>query len=170
MSIPIFSSRPPEQRKTRAVGIDLGTTNSLVAVVAEDGQPKILLGDDGQALVPSVIGFEVDGQLDVVGAEADEHLAERPDRTIYSVKRMMGRSADEVVSELGMLPYRVHRDDQSAAVRIQVGDRRYTPPELSAFVLRELKQRAEKQLGQVVDRAVITVPAYFNDAQRQATK
>jgi molecular chaperone DnaK len=170
MSIPIFSSRPPEQRKSRAVGIDLGTTNSLVAVVAEDGQPKILLGDDGQALVPSVIGFEVDGQLDVVGSEADEHLAERPDRTIYSVKRMMGRSADEVVSELGMLPYRVHRDDQSAAVRIQVGDRRYTPPELSAFVLRELKRRAEKQLGQIVDRAVITVPAYFNDAQRQATK
>jgi len=170
MRIHIAASNPGPKTDTRAtVGIDLGTTNSLVAFVDEAGRPQIISGPDGP-LVPSVIAFGQDGELDCVGCPANARLCEHPDRTIYSVKRMMGRGAEEVVAELGMLPYSVHRSAGSSAVRIEVCGRRFTPPELSAFVLRELKQRAEVALGKPVARAVITVPAYFNDAQRQATK
>ncbi len=170
MRIHIAASSPAPKSDTRAtVGIDLGTTNSLVAFVGEDGTPHVISGPDGP-LVPSVIAFGKDGELECVGCPANARLCEYPDRTIYSVKRMMGRGAEEVVAELGMLPYQVHRSAGSSAVRIEVCGRRFTPPELSAFVLRELKHRAEVALGKPVERAVITVPAYFNDAQRQATK
>ncbi|MBI5608631.1 MAG: Hsp70 family protein, partial [Deltaproteobacteria bacterium] len=152
-----------------AVGIDLGTTNSLVAWVDASGQPRVLSGPDGP-LVPSVIAFDEQGELLATGVPADLRVQLDPRHTIYSVKRLMGRDAAEVADELVLLPYQVHAEPGSGAVRIQVGQRRYTPPELSAFVLRELKRRAEAALGQPVSRAVITVPAYFGDAQRQATK
>ncbi len=174
MSIQISGGTQAPRSRMPAIGIDLGTTNSLVAIVGEDGQPRVLSGEyDTGPLVPSVIAFDADGKFDRVGVQADAFLAHHPDRTIYSVKRMMGRSAPEVAAELGMLPYKVHHDVRpggSAAVRIEVAGQRYTPPELSAFVLRELKHRAEVALGSEVRQAVITVPAYFNDAQRQATK
>ncbi|MFM2138171.1 MAG: Fe-S protein assembly chaperone HscA, partial [Bacteroidota bacterium] len=144
-------------------------TNSLVARVGDDGRPQVLSGPHGR-LVPSVIAFDEVGQFAHVGVPADAQVATQPDRTLYSVKRMMGRSAEEVVAELGMLPYQVHRAEGSSAVRIAVKGKLYTPPELSAFVLRELKSRAEVALGEAVSQAVITVPAYFNDAQRQATR
>lgn len=169
MSIQILSAQKKPRAKLRAIGIDLGTTNSLAAYVGDDGQPHIITGDHGP-LVPSVIAFDPRGQFDRVGAEADARLTQVPDQTIYSVKRLMGRSAAEVVAEMALLPYRVHTSALSAAVRIEVAGQLYTPPELSAFVLRELKSRAETQLGHAVTQAVITVPAYFNDAQRQATK
>ncbi|MSP90556.1 MAG: Fe-S protein assembly chaperone HscA [Myxococcales bacterium] len=152
-----------------AVGIDLGTTNSLVAWLGEDGRPHVVDGAHGP-LVPSVIAFDARGELRAVGVPADERVQLDPLHTIYSVKRLMGRSADEVAGELDLLPYVVHREEGSAAVRIEVGARRWTPPELSAFILRELKARASAALGQDVTQAVVTVPAYFNDAQRQATK
>ena len=155
--------------KPRAVGIDLGTTNSLIAYVRDDGTPVVIEGSTG-ALLPSVLAFDERGEVSAVGAEANAVLQHSPERAIYSVKRMMGRSADEVVAELGMLPYRVHRQTGSAAARIEVQGRLWTPPELSAHVLRALKQRAEAHLGYPISHAVITVPAYFNDAQRQATK
>jgi Fe-S protein assembly chaperone HscA len=151
-----------------AVGIDLGTTNSLIAFVGADGQPRVIGGSD--PMVPSVIAFAESGQLHAVGHAANAQLLTHPERTIYSVKRMMGRSAQEIVHELGMLPFQVHTAAGSAAVRIEVAGQKLSPPELSAHVLRELKTRAEAQLGVAVEKAVITVPAYFNDAQRQATK
>ena len=159
----------PAGARPRAIGIDLGTTNSLVACVRADGTPEVIVGEGG-ALVPSVIAFAANGEPTSVGWPAVAQLTQHPERTLYSVKRMMGRDADEVVAELGMLPYRVHRQPGSAAARIEVAGRRYTPPELSAMVLRELKRRAEAHLGHPVTQAVITVPAYFNDGQRQATK
>jgi Fe-S protein assembly chaperone HscA len=159
----------PQRPADVAVGIDLGTTNSLVAWVGTDGVAQVASGDHGP-LVPSVIAFDGDGEWLATGVPADQRVHLDPRRTIYSVKRLMGRDAAEVADELKLLPYRVHAAQDSAAVRIEVGARRYTPPELSAFVLRELKSRAEAVIGQAVRRAVITVPAYFNDAQRQATK
>ena len=152
-----------------AVGIDLGTTNSLVAWVGPDGTPRVLSDEDGP-MVPSVIGFDAQGDLLSVGVAADARVHLDPSHTIYSVKRLMGRDAAEVVDELKLLPYQVHTATGSAAVRVQVGEKRYTAPELSAFVLRKLKGMAESALGKPVKKAVITVPAYFNDAQRQATK
>jgi Fe-S protein assembly chaperone HscA len=152
-----------------AVGIDLGTTNSLVAWVDANGQPQVLSGADGP-LVPSVIAFDTQGELLATGVPADLRVQLDPRHTIYSVKRLMGRDAAEVADELVLLPYQVHATPGSGAVRIQVGERRYTPPELSAFILKELKRRAELALGRPVGKAVITVPAYFGDAQRQATK
>ncbi len=164
-----FGGEKRQENRTVAVGIDLGTTNSLVAYVGADGQPHVIGGEDG-AMVPSVIAFDAAGQLHAVGHRANAQLLTHPERTIYSVKRMMGRSAQEIVHELGMLPFRVHTAQGSAAVRVEVAGQKLTPPELSAHVLRELKRRAEAHLGHAVDKAVVTVPAYFNDAQRQATK
>jgi len=156
-------------RTDPAIGIDLGTTNSLVAVTGADGRPRVL--DDGSGpLVPSVIAFDANGAHLATGAPADARVATDPAHTIYSVKRLMGRSAEEVADELRLLPYSVYCDAGSAAVRVEVAGKRLTPPELSAFVLRALRARAEAVLGQPVVRAVITVPAYFNDAQRQATR
>jgi len=149
------------------VGIDLGTTNSLVAFMDLTG-PRIIPGADADKLVPSVVSIMPDGET-VVGNPARELLMTQPERTVYSVKRLMGRGLDDVKDELKLFPFRVAAGSESV-IQLQLGDRKYTPPEISALVLRQLKQNAEDYFGVAVDKAVITVPAYFNDAQRQATK
>src|SRR5271167_3669216 len=149
------------------VGIDLGTTNSLVAFMDLTG-PRIIPGADGDKLVPSVVSISPGGEV-VVGNAARELLLTQPERTVYSVKRLMGRGLSDVQDELKLFPFRVKPDSESV-IQLQLGDRSYTPPEISALVLRQLKQNAEEYFGVPVDKAVITVPAYFNDAQRQATK
>jgi molecular chaperone DnaK len=153
----------------RIVGIDLGTTNSLVAYVdAQTGQPRCIPGPYGSTLCPSVVSLDPDGSV-IVGEAARRRLLTQPERTIYSVKRLMGRGPADVQNELALFPFRI--DPQSKnVIRVMLGDKMFTPPEISAFILRELRNWAEAHLGETVDRAVITVPAYFNDAQRQATK
>ena len=155
------------------VGIDLGTSNSLVACADERG-PRILSGEGTDGILPSVVGFEPGSGRIIVGAEARAHAVERPETTVYSVKRLMGRGLADVAEELPWLPYRVVQrrteDGQRDIAAVEVDGRVYTPPELSAMILRELKQRAEEHLGRPVRRAVITTPAYFDDAQRQATR
>ena len=151
------------------VGIDLGTTNSLVAYVnPETHQPEIIVDEMG-SLVPSVIGFQP-GQLPQVGYIAKEGLIASPDRTIYSVKRLLGRSYKDVLDVQSFLSYRIIDDETDALVKVMIDDAFYNPIELSAIILKSLKQKAEKSLGADVNQAVITVPAYFNDAQRQATR
>jgi molecular chaperone DnaK len=150
---------------SRIVGIDLGTTNSLVAHV-EDGIPRVIPDAEGRALLPSIVAWTGNGV--VVGEAARRQLARNSARTVYSVKRLMGRGYDDVKDELARLPFEV--TPQAEVVSIRIGDRAVTPPEVSAHVLRALKQRAEAHFGEPVEQAVITVPAYFNDAQRQATK
>jgi molecular chaperone HscA len=160
------------QTESAIVGIDLGTTNSLVAIVREDeGQrrPIALRETDGLALVPSVVYFDHHGSVEV-GTRAMEHLLSEPERTIYSAKRLMGKSYGDVESHADSFAYRVHDDGSDALVKVQVGERFYSPIELSSYILAELKARAEHILKTPVTRAVITVPAYFNDAQRQATR
>jgi Fe-S protein assembly chaperone HscA len=160
-----------ETEITRVVGIDLGTTNSLVAFMQGD-QPLVIPGDDGSNLVPSVVAMPAAGkERAVVGNAARAHLLNTPDRAIYSVKRLMGRGVDDVTEELKLFPFRLATDIQPGEVlRIDVGGQQYTPPEISAYILRQLKRNAERYFGAPVTQAVITVPAYFNDAQRQATK
>jgi Fe-S protein assembly chaperone HscA len=160
-----------ETEITRVVGIDLGTTNSLVAFMQGD-QPLVIPGDDGSNLVPSVVAMPAAGKdRAVVGNAARTHLLNTPDRAIYSVKRLMGRGVDDVTEELKLFPFRLATDIQPGEVlRIDVGGQQYTPPEISAYILRQLKRNAERYFGAPVTQAVITVPAYFNDAQRQATK
>jgi Fe-S protein assembly chaperone HscA len=161
--------------EARVVGIDLGTTNSLVAYM-QDGAPVVIPGVDGYNLVPSVVALDPipanGGRPTVtVGNSARKALIETPGRVIYSVKRMMGRGLEEVKSELKFFPFRLADDIEAGEVpRIQLGELRFTPPEISAYVLRQLKRNAERFFGAPVTQAVITVPAYFNDAQRQATK
>jgi molecular chaperone DnaK len=150
---------------SRIVGIDLGTTNSLVAWV-DGAVPKVIPDAEGRLLLPSIVAYTPDGII--VGEAARRQLARRPVETIYSVKRFMGRGYDDVVSELAHVPFVV--EPAAEVVRLRVGDRAVTPPEVSAHVLRALKVRAEEFLREPIERAVITVPAYFNDAQRQATK
>jgi Fe-S protein assembly chaperone HscA len=153
----------------RIVGIDLGTTNSLVAYVdPRTGQPKCIPGPYGSTLCPSVVSLDPDGGV-IVGEAARRRLLTQPERTIYSVKRLMGRGPADVQNELELLPFRIDAQSKNV-VRVMLGDKMFTPPEISAFILRELRNWAESFLGEPVDRAVITVPAYFNDAQRQATK
>ncbi|MGE0448345.1 MAG: Fe-S protein assembly chaperone HscA [Vicinamibacterales bacterium] len=158
---------------SRVVGIDLGTTNSLVAYV-KDGVPVVIRDRSGDALVPSIVSADAGGTI-YVGREAQRRLLTDPRRTVYSVKRFMGKGAEDVQSEVSLLPFRI-AGDPGGVVRIGMGEREFTPPEISAFVLRELKRRAEEHFGAEgdidpeVDRAVITVPAYFNDAQRTATR
>jgi len=149
------------------VGIDLGTTNSLVAFMDLTG-PRIIPGADGGKLVPSVVSVTENGSI-AVGNPARELLLTHPERTVYSVKRLMGRGLDDVQEELKLFPFRVAPGSESV-IHLQLGERTFTPPEISAFVLRQLKQNAEEYFGVPVNKAVITVPAYFNDAQRQATK
>ncbi len=152
---------------SRIVGIDLGTTNSLVAYVDDKtGLPRVIPDRDGQALLPSIVSFAREGVL--VGAAARRQLVRRPEATIYSVKRLMGRGYEDVKDELRYFPFRVLPSD--GIVKIQVGARDVTPPEVSAIVLKSLKDRAEAHFGEPIEKAVITVPAYFNDSQRQATK
>ena len=153
----------------RIVGIDLGTTNSLVAYLdAATGEPKCIPGPSGSTLCPSVVSLDPDGGI-IVGEPARRRLLIQPERTIYSVKRLMGRGPADIGSELKLFPFRIDPSSKNV-IRVQLGDRIFTPPEISSFILRELKNWAEAFFGETVDRAVITVPAYFNDAQRQATK
>ena len=152
---------------SRIVGIDLGTTNSLVAYVDEKtGLPRVIPDRDGQVLLPSIVSFAGEGVL--VGAAAKRQLVRRPEATVYSVKRLMGRGYDDVKDELPYLPFAVAPAE--GIVKIQIGGREITPPEVSAIVLKSLKERAEAHFGEPIEKAVVTVPAYFNDSQRQATK
>ena len=155
--------------EARIVGIDLGTTNSLVAFM-QSGKPVVIPGEDGLNLVPSVVAIPGSKQI-VVGNSAGKFLATAPDRVIYSAKRLMGRGVEDIQEELKLFPFHLAEDIQPGEVlRLQVGDQQYTPPEIGAYVLRQLKKNAERYFGAPVTKAVITVPAYFNDAQRQATK
>ncbi len=153
----------------KTVGIDLGTTNSLVAYLdKETRQPKCIPGPNGSTLCPSIVSLDADGTI-LVGEPARRRLLTQPERTIYSVKRLMGRGRADVAEELKIFPFRIDPSNENV-IRVRLGDRVFMPPEISAFILRELKGWAEHYFGESVDKAVITVPAYFNDAQRQATK
>ena len=156
-----------ESRKSKIVGIDLGTTNSLVAVMELTG-PRIIEDAESRKIVPSIVSLTKDGRL-LAGEEARELLLTHPERTVYSVKRLMGRGVADVQDELKLFPFRIAGDSQSV-IKLQLDDRTFTPPEISAAVLKQLKDNAELALGAPITEAVITVPAYFNDAQRQATK
>src|SRR6202163_2509857 len=151
------------------VGIDLGTTNSLVAYMQGDS-PVVIPGEDGLNLVPSVVALDEKNQI-IVGNAARKYLIETPERAVYSIKRLMGRGVEDIQDELRLFPFQLADDLQSGEViRIKLGERTFSPPEISAFILRQLKRNAERFFGAPVTQAVITVPAYFNDAQRQATK
>jgi len=150
---------------SRIVGIDLGTTNSLVAFMDQEG-PHVIPGPDGQTKVPSIVGLTDNGLI--VGDSAKAHLIRDPSHTIYSVKRFMGKGLDDVKDELKYFPYHLH--EKNGVIRIEIGEKTYSPPQVSAMILKELKRRAEEYLKEDVSKAVITVPAYFNDSQRQATK
>ncbi len=150
-----------------AVGIDLGTTNSLVAYM-NLAKPEVIPGEDGDKLVPSVVSLATDGRV-IVGNAARQELIDHPDRSIYSVKRLMGRGIEDVRDELKLFPFRIAEGSESV-IRVVLGEKTFTPPEVSALILRQLKKNAEAVLGTPVTKAVITVPAYFNDAQRQATR
>jgi len=153
----------------RIVGIDLGTTNSLVAFMQGD-TPVVIPGDDGLNLLPSVVALDPNHQP-VIGNAARNALIETPERAVYSIKRLMGRGVEDIQQELKFFPFRLADDMQPGEVlRIKLGDKTFTPPEISALILRQLKRSAERFFGGPVTKAVITVPAYFNDAQRQATK
>src|SRR5580704_4567156 len=153
----------------RIVGIDLGTTNSLVAYIdAATNAPKCIVGPSGSTLCPSVVSVDADGSV-IVGEPARRRLLTQSERSIYSVKRLMGRGVADVQDELKLFPFRIDPSSKNV-IRVKLGDKTFTPPEISAFILRELKNWAEAYFGEPVDRAVVTVPAYFNDAQRQATK
>src|SRR5215470_9976706 len=151
------------------VGIDLGTTNSLVAFMQGE-VPVVIPGEDGLNLVPSVVALGENDQI-IVGSAARKYLIETPERSVYSIKRLMGRGIEDIQEELKLFPFRLAEDLQPGEVlRIKLGDKTYTPPEISAFILRQLERNAGRYFGTTVTKAVITVPAYFNDAQRQATK
>src|ERR1700751_336236 len=153
----------------RIVGIDLGTTTSLVAYLdPQTKQPKCIAGPLGSTLCPSVVSLDPDGNI-IVGEPPRRRFLPQPERTIYSVNRLMGRGVKDIQDELKLFPFRLD-PSSSNVIRVRLGDKVFTPPEISAFTLRELKNWAEAFFGEPVDRAVITVPAYFNDAQRQATK
>jgi Fe-S protein assembly chaperone HscA len=151
----------------RVVGIDLGTTNSLIAWM-NLGRPEVIEGEDGEKIVPSVVSLLPGGEV-IAGNAARTALIDYPDRSIYSVKRLMGRGVGDVQDELKLFPFRIAEGSESV-IRVALGEKTFTPPEISAFILRQLKKNAEEALGGPVTKAVITVPAYFNDSQRQATR
>ncbi|MBV8075395.1 MAG: Hsp70 family protein, partial [Planctomycetaceae bacterium] len=151
----------------KIIGIDLGTTNSVVAVM-EGGDVTVIANQEGSRLTPSVVAFTPKGET-LVGEPAKRQAVTNPAGTIYSIKRFMGRRHDEVRSEEKMVPYKVV-GGANEFVKVRAGGKDYTPPEISALILRKLKEAAESYLGHKVRKAVITVPAYFNDSQRQATK
>jgi len=153
----------------RIVGIDLGTTNSLVAFM-QGGTPVVIPGEDGSNLLPSVVALDRDSQP-VIGNAARKALIETPERAVYSIKRLMGRGIEDIREELKLFPFRLADDLQAGELlRIKLGEKTFTPPEISALILRQLKRNAERYFGEPITKAVITVPAYFNDTQRQATK
>ena len=152
---------------SKVIGIDLGTTNSVVAIL-EGGDPKVIANSEGGRTTPSVVAFGKDGER-LVGQVAKRQAVTNPENTIFSIKRFMGRKFAEVSEEQKMVPYKVVQAGNGDA-RVSVGGKLYSPPEISAQILQKLKQAAEDFLGEKVTKAVITVPAYFNDSQRQATK
>src|SRR5664280_1659265 len=152
---------------SKIVGIDLGTTNSVVAVM-EGGKPVVIANQEGSRTTPSVVGFGKNGERPV-GQIAKRQAITNPDKTVFSIKRFMGRRFDEVTQEIKMFPFHVVRGDNDIA-RVDIDGKIYSPPEISAMILQKLKAAADDYLGEKIEKAVITVPAYFNDAQRQATK
>src|SRR5687767_11725073 len=158
------------QQREMIAGIDLGTTNSLVAIIHPESKQPVALKEHGSgSLVPSIIYFDASGHI-TVGEEAKKHLINDPRNTIFSVKRLMGKSYNDIKERSSFFTYKVIDDNSEKLVKIQVGEKFYTPIELSSYILKELKNRAEHILKTQVTKAVITVPAYFDDAQRQATK
>jgi len=153
---------------SKIIGIDLGTTNSVVAVM-EAGEPMVIENSEGGRTTPSVVAFAKDGNR-LVGQVAKRQAVTNPENTIYSIKRFMGRRFNEVTEEIKQVPYKVQGSGSGGDVRIGAGGKEWSPPEISAMILQKMKQSAEEKLGQKIEKAVITVPAYFNDAQRQATK
>src|ERR1043166_8429351 len=167
---PTPASHPYQELRVMAekiIGIDLGTTNSVVAVM-EGGDPVVIPNAEGGRTTPSVVGFTKDGER-LVGQVAKRQAVTNPQNTVFSIKRFMGRKVSEVKPEITRVPYKVVSGPNDVAT-IEVQGKRYTPPEISAMILQKMKQTAEDYLGHSVSKAVITVPAYFNDAQRQATK
>jgi len=160
-----LSGRP---KSARVVGIDLGTTNSLVACMSDNG-PEVIRDESGNGLVPSIVYYDHEEDRLLVGEEAGDRLITEPHKAIYSVKRFMGKGSADVEEDLGLVPFQIAPGSEQV-IGFQMGDRVFTPPEISAFILRDLKRRASQFFGEEVSQAVITVPAYFNDAQRQATK
>src|SRR5205085_1113762 len=152
---------------SKIIGIDLGTTNSVVAVM-EGGEPVVIANQEGGRTTPSVVAFTKSGER-LVGQVAKRQAVTNAENTVYSIKRFMGRKYEEVNEEMKMVPYKVTRSSNSDA-RVEINGKEYSPPEISAMILQKLKSAAEDYLGQKIEKAVITVPAYFNDAQRQATK
>ena len=152
---------------SKIIGIDLGTTNSCVAVM-ENGEPIVITNNEGKRTTPSIIGFVENGERKV-GDPAKRQAVTNPDKTIYSIKRFMGSNYDETKSEVKRVLYKVVKGKNNTP-RVEIDDKQFSPQEISAMVLQKMKQTAEDYLGQEVTEAVITVPAYFNDAQRQATK
>src|SRR3954463_3772350 len=152
---------------SKIIGIDLGTTNSVVAVM-EGGDPVVIPNAEGGRTTPSVVAFTKDGER-LVGQVAKRQAVTNPKQTIFSIKRFMGRRLNEITEESKRVPYKVG-DGPNGMAAVEIAGKRYTPPEISAMILQKMKQTAEDYLGHSVDRAVITVPAYFNDSQRQATK
>ncbi len=152
---------------SRIIGIDLGTTNSVVAVM-EGGKPTVIPNQEGTRTTPSVVAFTKNGER-LVGQVAKRQAITNPENTVFSIKRFMGRRYDEVLEEIRTVPYKVVKGENDTA-RVEVTGKVFSPPEISAMILQKLKAAAEDYLGEKVDKAVITVPAYFNDAQRQATK
>lgn len=153
---------------SKIIGIDLGTTNSVVAVM-EGSNPTVIANSEGGRTTPSMIGFAKNGER-LVGQAAKRQAVTNPNNTVYSIKRFMGRRTSEVQEEMGMVPFKVVGSDDGNSIRVDIDGRKYSAPEISAMVLQKMKQTAEDYLGQKVTEAVITVPAYFNDSQRQATK
>src|SRR5438876_10571484 len=151
----------------KVIGIDLGTTNSVVAVV-EEGNPRVRASQEGSGLTASGGGCTKYGEI-LVGQVAKRQAITNPENTVFSIKRFMGRRYDEVLSEIKLVPYKVVKAS-NGDVRVDIRGKQYAPPEISAMILRKLKEAAEAYLGEKVTQAVITVPAYFNDSQRQATK
>src|SRR4029077_18899876 len=152
---------------SKVVGIDLGTTNSVVAFL-ENGEPTVIANAEGGRITPSVVGFAKEGER-LVGQVAKRQAVTNPENTIFSIKRFMGRKFSEISEEAKMVPYKVV-EAANGDVRIEVAGKQYSPPEISAMILQKMKDAAEQHLGEKVTQAVITVPAYFNDAQRHATK
>src|SRR6476660_10486776 len=160
-------SRTPTMPATgKVIGIDLGTTNSVVAVM-EGGQPTVIVNQEGARTTPSVVGLTKDAER-LVGQVAKRQAVTNPENTIFSIKRFMGRKFDEVPSEASRVPYKVVRA-QNGDAWVEARDKKYSPPEISAMILQKLKKAAEDYLGGPITDAVVTVPAYFNDSQRQAT-
>src|SRR5438045_5570500 len=151
----------------KIIGIDLGTTNSVVAIM-EGNEPKVIVNAEGSRITPSVVGFTKSGER-LVGQVAKRQAVTNAENTVYSIKRFMGRRYEEVNEEMKMVPYKVVRSSNGDA-RVEATGKEFSPPEISAMILQKLKSSAEDYTGQKIDKAVITVPAYFNDSQRQATK